>query len=375
MRVICTAIVSLTLLCIPVWSERNPADYPLTISILDQPTFTTHVFSGIYRYTVSGHANLQDGGAISAIDYSSECDTRLVPNPPNTPYRAKWTKPQLRMKIIAGVIGEPGKSVECDVRTTVHDGVYVRQAGQVVLIAKAEFESWQQERKERNPADYPMEFSPIEESVSPLMTVTTPSGLTQTRFQASGRGNLFAGQDVHGSEFSYVCGFVLYNKRKYAARWIVPQQQLEVLRTGAGQNFNGPNICVLTTSMKQDVYLTELGAGVTGTVSPEEFSRRNAASASTAPPAPSSAAAEPPANQDANITKVAINSQPEGADIEVDGNYVGSTPSTLPMTPGRHKIVVRKRGFQDWERQIQFMGGETQVQADLEEKTPTPASH
>lgn len=370
MRAICASMVCLALLSSLAWCEHNPADYPLTISILDQPAFTTHSFSGAYTYTASGHANAEDGGAIFAVDYSYDCNIRLVPNSPTSPYIAKWSKPnqKIRMKVLASVIGEPNKFVECEMKTTVRDGVYFREAGQAVLIPKAEYDNWQEERKERNSADYPMEITVIEENVSPSMTLTTPSGATQTRLQGSGRGNLYAGQDVHGVELSYSCGFPLYTKRKYAARWIVPQQQLEVLRTGAGQNFNGPNICVLTTTMKDVVYLTELGAGVTGTISPEEYARRNAAAGPTGAPAPAPGATVTPANQEANVTKVVIHSQPEGADIEVDGNYVGSTPSTLPMTPGRHKIVVRKLGFEDWERQMQFMGGETQVQADLEEK-------
>lgn len=376
MRAICIFVASLVLISGLAWCEHNPADYPLTISILDQPFFTTHYFSGVYTYAASGHANMEDGNALAAVDYSYECSIRLVPNPPTTPYIAKWSKPnqKIRMKVLASVIGEPNKFTECEVKTTVRDGVYVRQAGQVVLIPTAEYEGWQEERKERNPTDYPMEVMVIEENVSPSMTVTTPSGATQTRLQGSGRGNLYAGQDVHGVELSYSCGFALYAKRKYAARWIIPQQQLEVLRTGAGQNFNGPNICKITTAMKDVVYLTELGAGVTGTVSPEEYARRNAMAGSAAAPAlPPAAPAGTPVSQDANVTKVAVHSQPEGADIEVDGSYVGSTPSTLPMTPGRHKIVVRKRGFEDWERQMQFMGGETQVQADLEEKkAPDP---
>ncbi len=142
------------------------------------------------------------------------------------------------------------------------------------------------------------------------MTVTTPSGATQTRLQGSGRGNLYASRDVHGFEFTYTCSFIVYPKRNYAARWIVPQQKLEVLRTGAEQNFNGPNIWALTTSMKQDVYLTELGSGVTGTESPAELSKQNRASA---PPAPSAS----PANQDANVTKVVIHSRSEGANPQV----------------------------------------------------------
>ena len=39
-------------------------------------------------------------------------------------------------------------------------------------------------------------------------------------------------------------------------------------------------------------------------------------------------------------------------DIEVDGNFVGSTPSTLNLVPGKHQIVVKKTGFQDWTRSM-----------------------
>lgn len=354
-------VAILALFCGLARGEQNPADYPMTISILDQPSFMTHSMYGTYSFSAGGHANLQDGDAIYAVDYGYDCSFRLVPNPPNTPYRAKWSKPQMRLKVLASVIGSQNKFEECEIRTSLHDGVYVRQAGQTLLVTKAEFDTWKEERKQRDPADYPLQISLIEENTSPSMTITTPSGATLTRLQASGRGNLYAGREAHGFEFTSTCGFTVYPKRNYAARWIVPEQKLEVLRTGAEQNFNGPNICVLTTAMKQDVYLTELGSGVTGTVSSEEFARENRESA---PPAPSA----PPANQDTNVIKVAVHSQPEGADIEVDGNYVGSTPSTIPLTPGHHGIVLRKRGFEDWERQIQFMGGETQVQADLEEK-------
>jgi hypothetical protein len=34
-------------------------------------------------------------------------------------------------------------------------------------------------------------------------------------------------------------------------------------------------------------------------------------------------------------------------DIEVDGNFMGSTPSTLNLAPGKHEIVVKKTGYQD----------------------------
>lgn len=38
------------------------------------------------------------------------------------------------------------------------------------------------------------------------------------------------------------------------------------------------------------------------------------------------------------------------AEITVDDKFLGTTPSTVQLTPGEHKIVVLKAGFRSWER-------------------------
>ena len=62
----------------------------------------------------------------------------------------------------------------------------------------------------------------------------------------------------------------------------------------------------------------------------------------------------------------AIASNPSGADIEIDGSYVGSTPSSVQLENGEHEIHIRKNGFQDWSRKIKITGGTINVNADLE---------
>ena len=52
-------------------------------------------------------------------------------------------------------------------------------------------------------------------------------------------------------------------------------------------------------------------------------------------------------------------------DIEVDGSFVGSTPSTLNLAPGKHEIVVRKAGYKDWTRSMMVTGGAVHVSADM----------
>jgi hypothetical protein len=47
---------------------------------------------------------------------------------------------------------------------------------------------------------------------------------------------------------------------------------------------------------------------------------------------------------------VEFNSTPDGADILIDGAFVGNTPSTLRVTPGHHAIEIRMAGYHSWTR-------------------------
>ena len=73
----------------------------------------------------------------------------------------------------------------------------------------------------------------------------------------------------------------------------------------------------------------------------------------------------PPASEDAAM--VQISSEPSGADILVDGNYAGSTPSQLKLKSGPHSVNVIKKGFAPWQRSITVQSGEVRnVAAELE---------
>ncbi len=70
--------------------------------------------------------------------------------------------------------------------------------------------------------------------------------------------------------------------------------------------------------------------------------------------------AQPPA-------RVSVASEPAGADVYVDGNFVGSTPSLLPLPPGSYKIEVRASGYKNWSREIKTLpAGEVNLKATLE---------
>ena len=64
--------------------------------------------------------------------------------------------------------------------------------------------------------------------------------------------------------------------------------------------------------------------------------------------------------------KVTITSEPEGAEIYVDGSMAGSTPSTLSLPAGACKIILKQAGFQDWQRDLQvFAGSDVALRATL----------
>jgi hypothetical protein len=70
--------------------------------------------------------------------------------------------------------------------------------------------------------------------------------------------------------------------------------------------------------------------------------------------------------------KLSVVSVPDGADIEVDGSFVGNTPSDVQVTEGEHTVSVKKAGFKDWERKLKVSGGSSvHLNAELE-KTATP---
>ncbi len=61
-----------------------------------------------------------------------------------------------------------------------------------------------------------------------------------------------------------------------------------------------------------------------------------------------------------------ISSDPLGADIEIDGNFVGSTPSSVGIVAGEHTLRVSKSGYRRWERTLKSSTGKIKIAARLE---------
>ena len=84
--------------------------------------------------------------------------------------------------------------------------------------------------------------------------------------------------------------------------------------------------------------------------------------AASIPTAPKPAAPAPPP------PALDIWSSPAGADIFVDGTYVGRTPYSMNLPPGEHTIDLRKKDFAIWQRKVQVAEGSRRVGGYLEQK-------
>ena len=54
----------------------------------------------------------------------------------------------------------------------------------------------------------------------------------------------------------------------------------------------------------------------------------------------------------AQSARCSVTSEPSNADISLDGNFVGNTPSKISLSPGKHVITVSAKGFREWSREI-----------------------
>jgi hypothetical protein len=71
------------------------------------------------------------------------------------------------------------------------------------------------------------------------------------------------------------------------------------------------------------------------------------------------------ASAPSTVSALTVEANVPNCDIEVDGSFVGSTPSTLNLAPGKHEIVVKKTGYQDWSRSMMVGTGTVRFSAEM----------
>ena len=82
---------------------------------------------------------------------------------------------------------------------------------------------------------------------------------------------------------------------------------------------------------------------------------------------------KPAENAAAEPAKGTVNlfSNPTGADVYADGDFVGNSPAVLKLAPGKHTVAVKSSGYADWSKEITVQSGsELQLNANLEKHAP-----
>jgi len=66
-------------------------------------------------------------------------------------------------------------------------------------------------------------------------------------------------------------------------------------------------------------------------------------------------------------SKVSIRSDPAGADVFLDGKFVGNAPANLQLAPGTYNLSVRLQSYETWQKELFVISGsETGVLAKLQ---------
>ena len=66
------------------------------------------------------------------------------------------------------------------------------------------------------------------------------------------------------------------------------------------------------------------------------------------------------------LTPVRVSSDPVGADVLLDGNFVSSTPAVLRLQAGTYRVAVKMSGYADWDREVKVLpGAEVSLDAKL----------
>jgi len=75
------------------------------------------------------------------------------------------------------------------------------------------------------------------------------------------------------------------------------------------------------------------------------------------------------ASQPGESVKCSFTSTPPGAEVTIDGRYLGSTPSMIRLSTGIHTIQVTLPGFSEWKKDLTVTAGsELTVNAILQKK-------
>src|SRR5205823_5873612 len=100
----------------------------------------------------------------------------------------------------------------------------------------------------------------------------------------------------------------------------------------------------------------------------------NALKAPVPAKSPSPSATQTTAGTSGVSATLEISSTPSNADIDLDGDFAGNTPSSLGVAPGEHIVRIAKSGYKPWEHKLRSLSGMVRIAAELEAAPAAAAS-
>jgi len=350
-------LAPLLILCLaPALSAHTEKQYPLKVQLLES-TWTNIGYGMAHGY---GRGNIIDAESTHGFDFAYECYASFNSTTGNNYYPGRWkNKEEQRLIIQGSQIGGQHKS-ECELKTTLQRDVYLQKNGQLFLIAQDQFKNANENLRppDKDPSHYAVKISILS---ADWQTATLGS-------MGSGKGNIVDGDNVEGFNFASTCAVTFQaGAGLYAAKWKEEKSKLVLLTKAIGENQF--YTCDLKLDLIAGVYLKNNNTGVINRLTHDEFKAFLSQRRRTPVQAKTLADPVPPSNASASSvakTRVNVLSDPDCADIEIDGRFVGSTPSALEWPIGEHSVSIRKLGYQEWKRTMTLVGGEVKINANLE---------
>jgi hypothetical protein len=241
---------------------------------------------------------------VQGFDYTFECSAPFNATQGSARYSARWKKQDTRLSILTVEIGNTQKQRECELKTTLTNGVYARVDGNLVTYTQEQYADRLAARNllsaERNPTD-------TDPATFPLAVTILESKWQKGQVGGSvgtGRGNIHNGDSIEAFDFSALCSTELMNTTAgiaFKAQWQEEPTRLLILSHGAGSSEYRQ--CELKTTVRPTyVYRRNSDTGVVNALTQDEYQvwreKRKAAQAAAKQAEPTVKAvvdSEPPA--------------------------------------------------------------------------------
>ncbi len=348
--------IPLLLLCLStVFTASAEKDYPLHVQLLES-TWTNIGYGMAHGY---GRGNIIDGESTRGFDFTYNCSSTYNTTTGNGAYLGRWKKEELRLIVQGQQIGGQRRS-ECEMKTTLQRDIYIQKNGQLFLISQEQFKN---AKENLRPADKDATHYPVKISILSADWQSANLGSV-----GSGKGNIIDGDNVEGFNFASTCAVTFQaGPGVYAAKWKEEKSKLTLLAKAIGENQF--YTCDLKLDLIAGAYLKNNNTGVVNQVTHDQFNAL-LANRRQAPTPKRRRKLLPPGGSGASSaakTNVNVLSDPNGADIEIDGKLSAAhrPSSNGPRRPRRQHPQVRLSRV---ETNYDYVRGEVKVNANLERR-------